>query len=475
MPVLDSEYFPAGGGSVIKPYVSGMSVKVTDTVRSAKNFLPFIRKKSTPTSLVITSDPADLKDDFIVDDPTTSIGTIQSFQDSISNANSYLNKNGQLWLKTGIYVPASSYPDAPVTSKTWYDYWLGINTVAELGMASSNIVDMAGDGLGNWMAVNASGNIYKSIDDGASWTAIALTTTASAKLTCNGKGRWWIANNTGQVYVSENFGSSWTLQGTPGSAAPMFFKFMDGRLWWMPNTTYTISGSSGQLSFVVSVADTGAAISSWTGHFYNLSQALPYFSSGTTANIQLACSNNKGTVWFVGITNGNYCCIFVLNTVTGTWTVNSVGAAVYLQGISYDETMDCAWFSWGYGSNFYETMLTTTAAQTTTANPFFQAGTYSTASVTSFGSYSVYARKAGSSFFYHTAGQQNRFRYCGSSAVGVSRQPAVNGAFGTYYANGNLCGMAHAGDTSIVFWKSHYKNKSRSRYSYWYHRWRWYV
>ena len=86
MPVLDSEYFPAGGGSVVKPYVSGMSVKITDTVRSAKNFLPFIRKKSTPVSLVITSDPADLKDDFIVDDPTTTIGSIQSLQNSVSSA-----------------------------------------------------------------------------------------------------------------------------------------------------------------------------------------------------------------------------------------------------------------------------------------------------------------------------------------------------------------------------------------------------
>ena len=68
MPVLDSEYFPAGGGSVIKPYVSGMSVKRYDQVRSKQDDCVYIRVSTTPEVINAVVDPAYDKVNFVVDD-----------------------------------------------------------------------------------------------------------------------------------------------------------------------------------------------------------------------------------------------------------------------------------------------------------------------------------------------------------------------------------------------------------------------
>jgi hypothetical protein len=69
----------------------------------------------------------------------------------------------------------------------------------------------------------------------------------------------------------------------------------------------------------------------------------------------------------------------------------------------------------------------------------------------------VFARRGGSSFLMFGEIQQVNFRY--NAAVGKSmRTPAVNGAFGSNFSFSGTStpvrGIAHAGDTTIVFGKS---------------------
>lgn len=445
---------------MVKPYISGMKVKFEDVVRSAKTGLPFIRKNNTPATLTITSDPADLYSDFIVDDPSTYIGSVQSFPDSLNVTSSVMLRNGQAWLRTGNYLPltnATLTKPIPAYLRVYYDYWTGVYTPAQVGMSGTLIVDVVGDGKGNWMAVNSAGTLFKSATDAVSWATIpGITTTANAKLACNGNGRWWLCNNTGQVYVSDDFGASWSMQQAAGNTYASVFSYMNGKLWYAPATTYTISASSGQLSFVGSLPDTNSTTQTWSGNFYNLSSAYPTFPYNTTGMIRVAACDNKSTIWFMGTASNGYLSIFALNTQTGVFSINTMGAADSIQGLCYDDQSDMCWAYVSAGdtntSYNYELCLNTSGSIIASyTNSIINTGLYNWSNAESrmCGVGSGYLRKGGSAAVFMrtiTNTTAMMFKFSGVT-MSVGRNPTVNGNLWNY----QFSGMKQAGDTTVAY------------------------
>lgn len=445
----------------MKPYVAGMTAKFGDSVRSAVNYQPYIRYSTSPEIFTVSADPSTLQSHFIIDDPTCNIGDIRSFPDTVTSLSSTIAKDGQLWLRTGSYFPVSSLSKpVPDKYKIYYDYWAHTPTLAAAGLGTFTITHMVGDGLGNWMAVNTSGTMYKSSDDGLSWSALAQTTTANARLACNGAGRWWYCNSSGQVFVSDNFGTSWTQQQTPAASAPAIFKFMCGVLVYVPVQAVTIGGTAGSFnSFASWLPNTNSTSQTWAGWSFNYAVTATKFNGGVTGTFYEAVTNGTDTIWFGCTATNNYIGVFAYNILTNTWYVNSFGAGNRLMGMSYDDSLGYAFVLGAYWINssnvpsLYEASYTKTGVNASiVVNSIIQPVV--TVDLQNVNAGSMYARRNGSTFaFYHIQdgyGVSVAFRLQGvSQSASPQRAPAVSSV--GHSSMNPPRGIAHAGNTTIVY------------------------
>lgn len=459
MPVLDSEFFPSGsGGSSVKPYVAGMTAKFGDSIRSAVDYQPYIRYSTSPELFTVSADPSTLQSHFMIDDPASEIGELKSQPDSHSSLFSTVAKRGQLWVRTGSYYPFSSLTrPVPARLKIYYDYWPNATDIASTGLTGT-ISHMVGDGNGNWLAVNGTGGLFKSVNDGITWTTLARTASASAKVACNGTGRWWYITNTGTVFVSDNFGTSWTQQQTPFAGQAAVFAFMCGKLVYVSINTVQVGGTAGGLnSFSRWLPDTNSTSQTWASWQFDYAVSAGHFASGITAAFHTAVTNGTDTIWFSCTANNNYAGIFAYNVLTNTWYVNSIGAANRVIGMAYDDATGYAFMYTVYYINssnapsHYESSYTKTAVSASVvASPIVEPANMTAVVNVNYGS--CYARRNGSSLvFVHRQdgyGVSVGFKLQGMTQSS-SRFPAVSSI--SLSSMNPSRGLAHAGDTSIFY------------------------
>ena len=85
----DSVIFGLGGngGSMVRNYVSGMTIEHLGEIRSVLDGLVYIRMSNTPPILVLTKDPSLDYDNFGSTDNTNVVGTIKSMVDATTEEN----------------------------------------------------------------------------------------------------------------------------------------------------------------------------------------------------------------------------------------------------------------------------------------------------------------------------------------------------------------------------------------------------
>lgn len=466
MPVYDNVLFPSGsgGGSSVKIYTAGMTAAYGDVIRSGKNALPFVRFSKTPETYTVNADPADLPNHFMFDDTSSQVGDIRSLPDNLPyESDGLLKKNGQVWLRTGSLVPASGLT-RPVGDdlKMIGDYWtINETTNTPVGL-SGTITHAVGDGKGNWLAVNSGGSIYKSVDDGDSWTFVSSTATAR-RLATNKNGRWWYCATDGRVFVSDNFGTSWAQQVSPQAAAPSVFAFMCGKLVYASTGAVTVTGTAGQTAtFAKWLPDTNSTSQTWTN--WNFDFAITNGTGvGSTFTPWDACTNDVDTIWFGGLTNATKAATFVYNVNTNTWyATQGSGNANYFMGMAFDSISNSAyviggyWYSSSSAAVIYEYVVSSTGklGALNLADQWFAATVFGS------GFYSVfngcgYIRRGGSGFFIFSAPSSSvwpLFKYSGayvSNPAVYGRNPSRTPS-GSWNA-GTPKGIAIAGDTAIVY------------------------
>ncbi len=441
MATLSSLLSSSGGGSV-KPYKLGMTVKQGECVRSAKNWLPYVRYSNSPEIYTMTDDPADSGTQFILDDPTTQIGTIQSFPDVMTGANTTYSRYGQLWARTGSYVDITTLArPVPKELVVHYDVWSTVQLNSNIGLGSVKINHMVADNTGtNLMAINANGILYRSSNSGASWSTISsISTNGTARLATNNNGRWWFCNGTGEVYVSDNFGDGWTKQQTPSAAAPAVFKYVNGKLYYSSGAATTVAGASGSAVVFLSLPDTNSQSTTWSALSFPLAQGTGVFGSGVSVQMIDIVGNGVDVIWAVGTLSNSYLGIFLYNSTTLSWQASSVGAGNRIQGLCYDDLTGYAWFAWAYwannssNTNAYESVITNTGVVSTTTNPFRPASVWNQALNVYAGA--CYIRRGGSAFMWYNDGTgSNGIFYKQGSGLSTpaGRVPAVSGSITAY-------------------------------------------
>lgn len=468
MPVYDNVLFPSGsgGGSSVKIYTAGMTAAYGDVIRSGKNALPFVRFSKTPETYTVNADPADLPNHFMFDDATSQLGDIRSFVDNLPyESDGLLKKNGQVWLRTGNIVPASIGLLRPIGDdlKMIGDYWTITETNNSTVGLAGTINHAVGDGHGNWLAVNTSGNIYKSVDDGDSWTYVAATSTAK-RLATNKNGRWWYCATDGRVFVSDNFGTSWTQQITPQASAPAVFAFMCGKLVYASTSGVNSTGTAGQTSsFAKWLPDTNSTSQAWTNYSFDFAVTANTSLSGTFTPWD-ACTNDVDTIWFGGLSNASKAVTFVLNTSTNTWyATQGTGNVNYFFGMAFDSISNSAfvlggyWYSSSAAAQISEYAVTA-VGKLSSLNLL---DTWIPSSVFSGGFNTVnsgtgYIRRGGSGFLLFSAyGASNQalFKYSGSyssSPATYARIPSRK-PYSDFRTGSTPMGIAVAGDTAIIF------------------------
>lgn len=471
--IKDSDVFSiaGSGGSTMKSYVSGMSVLKDEVVRSASTSLPFVRYSSTPTSLTVTTDPADptMASHFIVDDPTTPIGAVMSMPDTISSQQPAFYRYGQLWLRSGSYVLASAYDGVantrPIPKDFWiyYDWWTKIKTTTEAG-ASGKFMTMAGDGSGNWLGINNSGQLYKSVDDGVTWTLMSGYTGGGVtrpKITTNKQGRWWICNDSGNIYASDNLGTSWTQWQTPTTpGAPYVFKYVNDRLIYSPPFYYQTGTSVGNTTICQYLLSTATPTTAWTALTCPSNAVYTAIGAGSYSALLYDVIGDGGTkMWFASIITDNVrSLVSTLDTSNTAWAHYCAPQSVNtIYGISYDAAANAAVIGCAYSSSGSVSQYETSIANgilAYTSSPFVTGITNTATSNCNDGA--AYLRRNGSAIVMLGASQSSQlilFRLTGGSMPAVadqnSRQPAVTGvaALGSY----GFMGIAEAGNTAIAY------------------------
>ena len=143
---------------------------------------------------------------------------------------------------------------------------------------------------GIWLASTQS-HIWKSTDDGATWTDKgALVGTRAIRCICyDGSGRWMAGISGGHIWISDDDGENWTDSTGEGfgSAAIVSAVYAKGTI-----NKWVIIGSSGRMSYSSDASD-----GSWTyNRTTNASGSHVNFNQIATDDTTIVIAGNDGTV-----------------------------------------------------------------------------------------------------------------------------------------------------------------------------------
>lgn len=352
MTILDSDIFAGagGGGGMAKLYKTGITAKQGDVIKSGITFSDYVRYTSSPEILTLSADPHLLESDFMINDSSTQIGSVSTFLDNASNADVWLKKGGQLWLRSGNYVLTDQLShQVPDNLKIYGDYWTNyVTSTASVGLAGT-IAVVTSDDQGNWMCINTAGLIFVSTNDAVTWTQLTFSTSSNAKIACNKAGRWWVCNSSGQVYVSDNLGANWTQQQTPVATSPTRLEYANNKLWFVPNADVNISPVSGNVTLAYSLPDTNSTSQAWTALTVAGTVGRNVIAADAWGRVLEIVGNKNGTIWFIGQYNQGAVFTYIYNESLNSWIfiIHSVSNAIV--GAAYDPTLDSVWV----GSFYY--------------------------------------------------------------------------------------------------------------------------
>lgn len=255
MPILDSDSFSMGGGSMIKSYVYGMLVKQHEQVRSKIDNAVYVRVSTSPASIIAQVDPAVDRVNFVVDDPTSSIGTIRTMVNDVQNDNPVKWIRGQAWVRTGEMLPVEDFPRVPPP-----DARLHITGFDKIQFPTVDkplyLCSMEPMGDNTWFIVATESaqaskpRLFLSTDDGLTWIEgtlpVLIASPANVKLVSDNNGRLWFHNGltTGSTFfcTSDN-GATWVTVPVPFVDVPAAIAYHNGSLYFLNATAFAVSGS----------------------------------------------------------------------------------------------------------------------------------------------------------------------------------------------------------------------------------------
>lgn len=329
MTIYDDTIFAAGGGSTVKIYTPGLLVKAYEQVRSRYDGQVYVRMSEAPTNLAVSVDPAFDLVNFTSDNQIDTIGSVREFVDI--GGNSTIEMNGKIWLKSNRIITDDATVKALTDQNKFINKKIGhsatLYPASVTGLPKSTtpsgtwFKQFASDGNGNWLTYTTTKMLYRSSDDGITWTFIATLTLAESMFAANTTGTWWRADSDGNVYHSFDFGTTWTPIQRPvaaaGNVTVTVFKFMEGKLYWASNAlTPKAAVDTTPVSYGYVLPDTTDWTQPWSALTYpgdaavaaGLGSAVTGFTKDilvTDGYIAFVCSHSGNVRFLFGIYDPN--------------------------------------------------------------------------------------------------------------------------------------------------------------------------